>query len=387
MVVFNATAINVSDSIDTVINEGFVPDAVIYAMYGICIFLIVFGNLLVIVAVILEPKLRVSSTNILIVSLAFSDLLVGSYYIPSLIMWSEALYLMVNPVICNIDGLIQLTSTGSSVFTLIAIAADRFRAIVTPLKPKITRTQAVIMVAVAWTCAITYALYIPITWEYQIYVYHVGNVTHEIPFCFFLKKYEPLFKPLRLCDFVVLFLIPLCILICLYVPMIYKLWFDKQPTSTTGGRKKRAIKMLSIVVIVFFLLWLPFYSLYFYSFYGNLDHPTINIRAFGLAAICLNFSNSWVNPIIYGCFNENFRNAYKNTVLCRIWSISRRIHPSMADNTDRSSDSRSRGHVPIATRNTLLTVGKQTTSANSSMAPAASQVPCSFVMHAGSTNA
>ncbi|XP_070551729.1 QRFP-like peptide receptor [Ptychodera flava] len=336
--VLNLTSINSSDddigSEDGAYSHEYVPKSVINTLYGICIFMIVVGNVMVIVAVFLEPKLRTSPTNLLIVSLACSDLLVGCYYIPAVIMWDDALHLMLNVVICKLDGFLTLTSTGASVFTLIAIAVDRFRAIVTPFKPKITRLQASIMVAVAWACAMSYALYLPISVEYGAEVLFDGNQTFSRPYCALKPEYRDKHKYFRTSDCFVLFFIPLLVLLFLYVPMVYKLWIEKEPISSTGRRKKRAVKMLCMVVIIFFMMWLPYYSLYLYAQYGDIANRKINLRVYGLVAICLNFSNSWINPIIYGCFNENFRKAYKNAILCRIWTSSRRVFPTSFHESD-----------------------------------------------------
>ncbi|XP_070548597.1 QRFP-like peptide receptor [Ptychodera flava] len=343
----------------TIPGHWYVHKSIIYTLYGLCIFLIVTGNLMVIIAVLMEPKLRRAPTNILIASLAVSDLLVGSYYIPSVIMWDEALHLMLNPTICNIDGFIQLTSTGASVFSLIAIASDRFRAIVTPLKPKINRCQACIMAAIAWACAMSYASYMPITRGYLMYTETSGNETYVTPYCIFLPHVS--FKLVRTLDFFVLFVVPFLILSCLYAPMVYKLWFDKQPASSTGYKKKNAVKTLSMVVILFFTMWLPHYTLYLYVQYGDFKNTRANLRAVALFAICLNFSNSWVNPIIYACFNENFRCAFKNTLLCKIWRISRRVYP-ISDPESEQGDKNCalNDQQPVSSRNTMLTTANTT---------------------------
>ncbi|XP_002731297.1 QRFP-like peptide receptor [Saccoglossus kowalevskii] len=363
----NGSLLNETTSYSDVIEPtyGYVSESVIYTMYGLCMFLIVSGNLMVIVAVLLEPKLRQAGSNVLIASLAVSDLLVGAYYIPSVIMWNKALSLMVNPIICNIDGFIQLTSTGASVFTLIAIASDRFRAIVTPLKPKITRGQAAIMVVVAWSCAMSYASYVPIAWEYQIYRYQIGNETFEIPYCHHLPQYT--LKTFRVIDFFVLFLIPLFVLTGLYAPMVYKLWLEKQPVSSTGYKKKNAVKMLSMVVILFFVMWLPHYTFYLYVNYVDYTRSHANLRAVALFSVCSNFSNSWVNPVIYACFNDSFRNAYKNALLCRLWRKSRKINPASSHNSGRGT--RIPNHTieqPMLSRNTLLTTSTIHTTSGSS---------------------
>ncbi|XP_077985265.1 QRFP-like peptide receptor [Glandiceps talaboti] len=374
----NSTDLNITSGENTLAaTEPFVSTSVRFTLYGICIILIVVGNLMVIIAVFLDPKLRKSPTNTLIVSLAVSDLLVGSYYIPSLMLWEEATHLMVNKFICTIDGFIQLTSTGASVFSLIAIASDRFRAIVTPFKPKITRTQATVMILVAWTCAMCYASYIPVIYGYQSYVMVIDNETVVSYYCYWKPGYD--LGVFRTVDIVVLFLLPLIILCGLYVPMVYKLRFGAQPVSTTGNKKKRAIKMLSMVVILFFLMWLPYYVFYLLAIYGDIRNANINVRAYALVAMFLNYSNSFVNPIIYACFNDNFRNAYKNAILCRLWKSSIRIFPTTEGDSSQTNPARNVDQIyNMPSRNTLLTTAANTTTASSVMSHP-SHSPPSFI--------
>lgn len=78
-------------------------------------------------------------------------------------------------------------------------------------------------------------------------------------------------------------------------------------------KKKRVIKMLLVVALLFILSWLPLWALMMLSDYASLSehqHRVINIYFYPLAH-WLAFCNSSVNPIVYGFFNENFRKGFK----------------------------------------------------------------------------
>lgn len=96
-------------------------------------------------------------------------------------------------------------------------------------------------------------------------------------------------------------------------------------------KKKRVIKMLLVVALLFILSWLPLWALMMLSDYASLSehqHRVINIYFYPLAH-WLAFCNSSVNPIVYGFFNENFRKGFKAAFklqLCSALSGKRRSY-------------------------------------------------------------
>lgn len=96
-------------------------------------------------------------------------------------------------------------------------------------------------------------------------------------------------------------------------------------------KKKRVIKMLLVVALLFILSWLPLWALMMLSDYASLSerqHRIINIYFYPLAH-WLAFCNSSVNPIVYGFFNENFRKGFKAAFklqLCSAHSGKRRSY-------------------------------------------------------------
>lgn len=92
--------------------------------------------------------------------------------------------------------------------------------------------------------------------------------------------------------------------------MAIKLWGSKTPGNAENSRdlnllknKKKVIKMLLIVVILFCLAWFP---LQLYNVL-NVTWPSINeYRHINIIFLCcdwLAMSNSCYNPFIYGIYN------------------------------------------------------------------------------------
>lgn len=72
-----------------------------------------------------------------------------------------------------------------------------------------------------------------------------------------------------------------------------------------------------VVVVVFCLSWLPDHVVHLWVEFGTfpLNQTSFVLR---VAAHCLAYSNSSVNPVIYAFLSENFRKAYKQVFKCQI---------------------------------------------------------------------
>ncbi|KAK9513376.1 hypothetical protein VZT92_026913 [Zoarces viviparus] len=72
-----------------------------------------------------------------------------------------------------------------------------------------------------------------------------------------------------------------------------------------------------VVVVVFCLSWLPHHVVHLWVEFGTfpLNQASFVLR---VAAHCLAYSNSSVNPVIYAFLSENFRKAYKQVFKCQM---------------------------------------------------------------------
>lgn len=95
---------------------------------------------------------------------------------------------------------------------------------------------------------------------------------------------------------------------------IYKTW-----TPSTSWCVFQTAQTVLVVVVVFCLSWLPHHIVHLWVEFGTfpLNQASFVLR---VAAHCLAYSNSSVNPVIYAFLSENFRKAYKQVFRCQIGS-------------------------------------------------------------------
>ncbi|PWA32365.1 hypothetical protein CCH79_00012056 [Gambusia affinis] len=82
----------------------------------------------------------------------------------------------------------------------------------------------------------------------------------------------------------------------------------------------RTAQTVLVVVVVFCLSWLPHHIVQLWVEFGNFPLTEASF-VFRVAAHCLAYSNSSVNPVIYAFLSENFRKAYKQVFKCQIGNV------------------------------------------------------------------
>ncbi|XP_030647664.1 neuropeptide FF receptor 1 like 2 [Chanos chanos] len=307
------------------------------------------GNGLVCLIVLENRRMR-TVTNLFILNLAVSDLLVGVFCIPTTLVDNLITGWPFTNTVCKMSGLVQGMSVSASVFTLVAIAVDRFRCIVYPFQPKLTLKVAKATIVMIWVLAVVImcpsAAMLTVERVEHHYMVHNHDYNHTYPLysCFENWADPQMRKVYTTVLFAHIYLIPLTVITLMYGSIGVKLYTTSVvsgcepqegaqqhstppvPSRQHEGRplisqkKIKVIKMLSVVALLFTLSWLPLWTLMLLTDYGGLNEDQLELLTSYVFPFAhwLAFSNSSVNPIIYGYYNENFKRGFQ--AVCRPYS-------------------------------------------------------------------
>ncbi|XP_051775894.1 neuropeptide FF receptor 2-like [Erpetoichthys calabaricus] len=291
------------------------------------------GNGLVCLIVLKNKRMR-TVTNLFILNLAISDLLVGIFCVPTTLVDNliTAGWPFSNAV-CKMSGLVQGMSVSASVFTLVAIAVDRFRCIVYPFKPKLTLPEAVITIVIIWVLAVAImcpsAVMLMVSQMEDHYIIYDSDYNQTFPMysCYEDWPDTEMRKIYTTVLFAHIYLAPLTLITLMYSRIGVKLYSSSMPVSehtavnsnhpegrnVVSRKKIKIIKMLIVVALLFMVSWLPLWTLMLLTDYANLSTDQLNLMTSYIFPFAhwLAFSNSSINPIIYGYFNENFKRGFQ----------------------------------------------------------------------------
>ncbi|XP_070706614.1 adenosine A2a receptor b [Pempheris klunzingeri] len=289
--------------------------------------LAVAGNILVCWAVCLNSNLQ-SITNFFVVSLAVADIAVGLLAIPFAITISTGF--CANFFGCLFIACFVLILTQSSIFSLLAIAVDRYIAIKNPLRYNslVTGQRAKGIIALCWLLSVGIGLMPMLGWN------RGRNATASSDRCP-EGLTECLFEGVVPMDYMIYFnffgcvLLPLLVMLIIYAHifmaarrqlrlMALKVAHTPAPgvvASSSGSSRStlqkevHAAKSLAIIVGLFALCWLPLHIINcFNHLCKNCERQhiwVINI------SIILSHANSVVNPFIYAYRIREFRQTFR----------------------------------------------------------------------------
>uniref|UniRef100_UPI003AAB6DD5 neuropeptide FF receptor 1-like n=1 Tax=Centroberyx gerrardi TaxID=166262 RepID=UPI003AAB6DD5 len=313
-----------------------------YILAYLFIFLLcMVGNILVCLIVLGNRRMR-TVINLFILNLAVSDLLVGIFCIPTTLVDNLITGWPFTSTVCKMSGFVQGMSVSASVFTLVAIAVERFRCIVYPLQPKLTLRVAKAAIVLIWVLAVVIMCpaAVALTVERVPYHYMVYNddlnLTYPLYTCYEDFTNPQMRKVYTAVLFAHIYLVPLTVITLMYGCIGVKLYTSVvsnrepqlanatvQAPARRAGRpmisqkKIKVIKMLILVALLFMLSWLPLWTLMMMTDYAGLDGDQLDLLTSYIFPFAhwLAFSNSSINPIIYGYYNENFKRGFQ--VVCK----------------------------------------------------------------------
>ncbi|XP_066530273.1 galanin receptor type 1 [Hoplias malabaricus] len=281
-------------------------------VFGLIFALGVLGNSLVITVLARRVRGQTrSTTNVFILNLSIADLSYLLFCVP----FQATVYVLPSWVlgefICKFIHYFFTVSMLVSIFTLSAMSVDRYVAIVHCRKSSSVRVLRHALAAVAVIWALSLGMAVPVA-QYQSIVQGHGNST----FCWEAwpdnKK-----KIYVVITFIFGYLLPLILISFCYAKVLNHLHKKLRNVSKKSeASKKKTAQTVLVVVVVFCLSWLPHHVVHLWVEFGSFPLNQASF-VFRVAAHCLAYSNSSVNPIIYAFLSENFRQAYKQVFHCQ----------------------------------------------------------------------
>ncbi|XP_001379347.1 adenosine receptor A2a [Monodelphis domestica] len=281
--------------------------------------LAVLGNVLVCWAVFTNTNLQ-NVTNYFVVSLAAADIAVGLLAIPFAISISTGFCAAFHG--CLFIACFVLVLTQSSIFSLLAIAIDRYIAIRIPLRYNglVTGARAKGVIAVCWVLSFVIGLTPMLGWSHCASA--AGN-SSEARGCGG-GRVPCLFEAVVPMDYMVYYnflacvLLPLLLMLAIYLRIFLAARRQLQQMGGGGGgglpastlqKEVHAAKSLAIIVGLFAVCWLPLHIINCFTlFCDRCPHAPPWLM---YLAIVLSHTNSVVNPLIYAYRIREFRHTFR----------------------------------------------------------------------------
>ncbi|XP_037542138.1 trace amine-associated receptor 8a-like [Nematolebias whitei] len=271
-------------------------------------------NLLVVISISHFRQLH-SSTNLVLLSLAFSDFFVGLMILPQLMLLDGCWY--VGDLMCLLYYVFVAVITSASVGNMVLISIDRYVAVCDPLHypNKVTPKRAQICVSLCWTFSLCYAIILlkdnfkqpgrfnSCSGECVI---DVGVIEQSV-------------------DLFLTFLIPITVIIVLYLKVFVvavsqvrvmrshiSAVTHQHSGKTIMKSEIKAARTLGVVIVVFLMCLCPYFCVTIVK-----QDNLLNTLSSALV-LCLFYFNSCLNPVIYAFFYPWFRKSIKLIITLQI---------------------------------------------------------------------
>ncbi|XP_006012007.1 trace amine-associated receptor 5-like [Latimeria chalumnae] len=291
----------------------------LYIACAIGMAIIVVGNLFVIIS-ISHFKVLHSPTNLLVLSLAFADLLLGIVILPFSINRSVETCWYFGDSFCKLHTCMDTAFCLASIIHLCFISIDRYYAICDPLRypSKFTIRVACKYIAVGWIAAIVYPFILLYSNATEV---EIAKILLFIP-C--LGSCQLIFNKLWGWVNFPVFFVPCFLMIGLYIRIFIVAsrqaraihTFKDQNSQRASKRERKAAKTLGVAVGVYLLCWLPFVIDTMADTFLNYSTPPLLFEII----IWIQYFNSGCNPFIYGLFYPWFRKSLKLILTFKIFS-------------------------------------------------------------------
>ena len=300
------------------------PGIGVATYFVILILISLVGNSMVCIAIFVHKSLR-TATNVLVASLAMSDIGVSITIMPFRIL--EELNTCLSREVCITFMVLDIVVSTSSVMTLLAIAVERAIAVKVPGLYTMGRfcNKAIAVCVLIWSYGIMSAVFAPFSWDTSLKNISVFSIQGKC-----INKNYNYIKWLYSMNFFLPLLVISAVYLCLFCILRKRMLTFR--SSQYGRRRRRelgdvedtifdrrlhkATKTLVSIYVCFLVCWLPngvivmihatsqsaFRTIYRYS-------SVLYFIIYYTCSIILPPLNSVLNPFIYGMYHTGVKKA------------------------------------------------------------------------------
>ncbi|XP_053708101.1 G-protein coupled estrogen receptor 1 [Synchiropus splendidus] len=297
-------------------HQSYIIGLFLSCLYTILLFPIGFiGNILILV-VNLNHREKMTIPDLYFVNLAVADLILVADSLIEVFNLNEKYYDYA--VLCTFMSLFLQVNMYSSIFFLTWMSFDRYIALASSMSCSPLRT----MQYAKWSCGLIWmasilATLLPFT---IVQTQHRG----ELHFCFANVS------EIQWLEITFGFLVPFSVIGLCY-SLIGRILMRAQKHRGLWPRRQKALRMIVVVVLVFFICWLPENVFISIQLLQEPSQRTVTTlwHDYPLAGHIVNlaaFSNSCLNPIIYSFLGETFRDKLRVFIKTKAsWSVVNRF--------------------------------------------------------------
>ena len=295
---------------------------VVPIIFALIITVGVTGNVLVLYVILTQVHMR-THTNLLLVNLACADLsflLIGA---PMTAYKYAAATWGLGQIVCKVSMYFTYVPACVTVYTLVAISAQRYAHIVNSSSRRLQSIRSIVMLSSSiWVVML--GLNAP-----ELFIHRVNSVgTYQ--YCGLMPE---AITTLVVAFFLVAYALPLCLICVLY--LLDRLRRKRLScASDAQERKTEMARVVTTVVLVFGVSWLPLHVQSLVALVTRLPDGAW-YELLRILWNCMAHGHSCANPFIYVFMSREFRKAFRQAVCCT--RCSGRRYDAMTDgcyNTD-----------------------------------------------------
>ncbi|XP_023147441.2 trace amine-associated receptor 13c-like [Amphiprion ocellaris] len=286
----------------------------IYVLLSCISVLTVALNLLVIISISHFRQLH-TPTNLLLLSLAISDLLVGLLQMPVEILVLANCWLL-GDVACVAAIFLAFLLISASVGNMVLISVDRYVAVCEPMfySSRISVRRVQLSVCLCWVLSAVHS-----GWLLRDKLTEPSRFHSCRGECLVVVNYAD-----GVVDLVVTFFGPFLVIVVLYMRVFvvavsqaravrrHAVALQRSGTTTAKKSELKAARTLGVVLLVFLLCSCPYYCFSVAAEHNVLAAETVVVQ------VWLIYLNSCLNPVIYAFFYPWFRKSVRHIVTLRI---------------------------------------------------------------------